>query len=58
MVVSEENKIITAYIATISEAIGLHRKATGRHDMPAGLYKRICKNEKLYIENGKMKIRD
>lgn len=58
MVVSEENKIITAYIATVSEAIGLHRKATGRHDMPTGLYKRICKNEKLYIENGKMKIRD
>lgn len=55
VVTGKDNKIITAYIATVNEAIGIYRKATGRHEMPAGLYKRICKNEKLYIENGKMK---
>ena len=53
MVVNEENKIITAYIATIGEAIGVYREATTRHELPSGLYKRIRQNEKLYTKNGK-----
>ena len=53
IVTSQENKIITAYIATISEAIGVYREATTRHELPSGLYKKIRQNEKLYTKNGK-----